>query len=179
MCSVKLSQTPFGFCLHSFFEANLGLTKELPDFNLFDNDNAIYTRARMLPPAKISGTTMDRTLVAEGSIINAAKIENCVIGIRSRIGHDSSLINTYMMGSDFYETLPEIANTKMQGQPLLGIGDRCIIKNAILDKNVRIGDDVKITGGTHLENADHPLYTIKDGIVVVKKGAVIPNKSVI
>ena len=162
--------------INSFFEANLGLTKELPDFNLFDNENAIYTRARMLPPAKISGTTLDRTLVAEGSIINASRVENCVIGIRSRIGHDSTMINTYMMGSDFYETLPEISDTILQGLPLLGIGDRCIIKNAILDKNVRIGDDVKINGGTHLENADHPLYTIKDGIVVVKKGAVIPNK---
>jgi glucose-1-phosphate adenylyltransferase len=163
--------------INSFFDANLGLAKELPDFNLFDNDNAIYTRARMLPPAKISGTTMDRTLVAEGSILNASRIENCVIGIRSRIGHDSSLSNTYMMGSDYYETLPEIADTKNQGLPLLGIGDRCVINNAILDKNVRIGDDVKINGGVHLENLDHALYTIKDGIVVVKKGAVIPNKT--
>lgn len=163
--------------INSFFDANLGLTKELPDFNLFDNDNAIYTRARMLPPAKISGTTMDRTLVAEGSIINGLRIENCVIGIRSRIGHDSTLINTYMMGSDLYETLPEIADTKHMGLPLLGIGDRCHIQNAILDKNVRIGDDVKINGGTHLENLDHQWYTIKDGIVVIKKGAVIPDKT--
>lgn len=163
--------------INSFFEANLGLTKDLPDFNLFDNDNAIYTRARMLPPAKISGTTMVKTLVAEGCIINASHIENCVIGIRSRIGHDSSLTNTYMMGSDYYETLPEITDTKLNGLPLVGIGDRCTIKNAILDKNVRIGDDVKIIGGTHLENLDHQLYTIKDGIVVVKKGAVIPDKT--
>jgi glucose-1-phosphate adenylyltransferase len=163
----------------SFFEANLGLTKDLPDFNLFDNDNSIYTRPRMLPPAKISGTTLEKTLVAEGSILLASRIENSVIGIRSRIGHGTTLVSTYIMGSDYYETLPEIAHTKQKGIPLLGIGDRCYIKNAILDKNVRIGDDVRINGGHHLENTDHALYTIKDGIVVVKKGAIIPNGFVV
>lgn len=165
--------------ISSFFEANLGLTKDLPDFNLFDNDNAIYTRPRMLPPAKISGTTLERTLIAEGSILNASRIENSVIGIRSRIGHGTTLVNTYIMGSDYYETLSEIAHAKEKGIPLLGIGDRCYIRNAILDKNVRIGDDVRINGGVHLENADHLLYTIKDGIVVVKKGAIVPNGYVI
>ncbi len=73
--------------IYSFFEANLGLTKEIPDFNLFDNSNAIYTRARMLPPAKISGTTLEKTIIAEGCIINASRIENSVIGIRTRIGN--------------------------------------------------------------------------------------------
>jgi len=118
-------------------------------------------------------------LIAEGSILNASRIENSVVGIRSRIGHGTTLVNTYIMGSDYYETLPEIARAKEKGFPLLGIGDRCYIRNAILDKNVRIGDDVRINGGVHLENADHALYTIKDGIVVVKKGAVIPNGFVV
>ena len=165
--------------IYSFFEANLGLTQDIPDFNLFDNDNSIYTRPRMLPPAKISGTTLEKTLVAEGSILNASRVENSVIGIRSRIGLGSTLVSTYIMGSDFYETLPDIESAKQNGIPLLGIGERCYIKNAILDKNVRIGNDVRINGGNHLENADHALYTIKDGIVVVKKGAVIPNGFVI
>jgi glucose-1-phosphate adenylyltransferase len=165
--------------IRSFFEANLDLTQELPDFNLFDNDNAIYTRPRMLPPAKISGTTLEQTVVAEGSIINASRIEHSVIGIRSRIGHGTTLVSTYIMGSDYYETLPEIALAQAGGYPLLGIGDRCYIRNAILDKNVRIGNDVKINGGPQLENTDHALYTAKDGIVVVKKGAVIPNGFVI
>ena len=164
---------------YSFFEANLGLTQELPDFNLFDNDNAIYTRPRMLPPAKISGTTLEKTLVAEGSIINASRVEHSVIGIRSRIGHGTTLVSSYIMGSDYYETLPEIAAATAGGYPLLGVGDRCYIKNAILDKNVRIGNDVRINGGNHLENTDHALYTVKDGIVVVKKGAIIPNGFVI
>lgn len=165
--------------IYSFFEANLGLTDDLPDFNLFDNNRAIYTRARMLPPAKVSGTTLEKTVIAEGSIINASRVDKCVIGIRSRIGHGSTVINAYIMGSDYYETLTDIAKDKAQGIPLLGIGNRCYINNAILDKNCRIGDDVRINGGTHLENTDQPLYTIKDGIVVVKKGAIIPNGFVI
>lgn len=165
--------------IYSFFEANLGLTDDLPDFNLFDNNKAIYTRARMLPPAKVSGTTLEKTLIAEGSIINASRLEKCVVGIRSRVGHGSTVINTYIMGGDYYETLTDIAKDKAQGIPLLGIGNRCYINNAIIDKNCRIGDDVRINGGTHLENADQPLYTIKDGIVVVKKGAIIPNGFVI
>jgi len=165
--------------IHSFFEANLDLSEELPEFNLFDSDNTVYTRPRMLPPAKISGTTLDRSLVAEGSIIKASRIERSVIGIRSRVGFGSILVNTYMMGSDFYETLPEIAKDVEMGIPILGIGENCKINNAILDKNVRIGNNVIINGGAGLENTDHELYTVKDGIVVVKKGAIIPNGSVI
>ncbi|HTD94821.1 MAG TPA: glucose-1-phosphate adenylyltransferase [Chitinophagaceae bacterium] len=165
--------------IYSFFEANLGLTADLPDFNLFDNNNAIYTRARMLPPAKVSGTTLEKTVIAEGSIINASRMEQCVVGIRARIGHGSTIVSSYLMGNDYYETLQDIAGDQAKGIPLLGIGNRCYIKNAILDKNCRIGDDVRINGGTHLENTDQPLYTIKDGIVVIKKGAVIPNGFVI
>ncbi|MFI5187562.1 MAG: glucose-1-phosphate adenylyltransferase [Chitinophagales bacterium] len=165
--------------IYSFFEANLSLTADIPDFNLFDNSRAIYTRARMLPPAKISGTTLEKTLITEGCIINASRIENSVVGIRSRIGHGTTVVSTYVMGNDYYETLEDIEATKRNGIPLLGIGSRCYIKNAIIDKNCRIGDDVRINGGTHLENSDHSLYTIKDGIVVLKKGAVIPNGYVI
>jgi glucose-1-phosphate adenylyltransferase len=165
--------------IYSFFEANLTLTSDLPEFNLFDNSKAIYTRARMLPPAKISGTTLEKTLIAEGCIINASRIENSVMGIRSRIEHGTTVVSSYVMGNDYFETLEDIANANKGGVPLLGIGHRCYIRNAIIDKNVRIGDDVRINGGNHLENSDHSLYTIKDGIVVLKKGAVIPNGFVI
>lgn len=161
--------------IHSFFEANLGLTKELPDFNLFDNNNAIFTRARMLPPAKISGTTLEKALIAEGSIVNASRVENCVLGVRSRIGGGTTIVNSYVMGNDYFETIPEMEQAKKSGIPSVGIGNRCYINNAIVDKNCRIGDDVRINGGIHLENADEPLYVVKDGIVVIKKGAVIPN----
>ena len=165
--------------IYSFFEANLGLTDDLPDFNLFDNNRAIYTRARMLPPAKVSGTTLEKSVIAEGSILNASRMDQCVVGIRSRVGHGSTVVSSYLMGNDYYETLADINSAHQKGIPLLGIGNRCYIKNAIIDKNCRIGDDVRINGGSHLENTDQPLYTIKDGIIVVKKGAIIPNGFVI
>jgi glucose-1-phosphate adenylyltransferase len=161
--------------IRSFFEANLALTKDLPDFNLFDNSNPIYTRARMLPPAKIGGTTLTKSLVAEGSIISAASIQNSIIGIRSRVGNDSVLLNTYLMGNDYFETLKDIEEDHKKGLPLLGIGARCHIQNAIIDKDCRIGDDVKIIGGTHLTDGDHELYSIKEGIVVLKKRSVLPK----
>ncbi len=163
----------------SFFEANLALTQDIPEFNLFDNSKAIYTRARMLPPAKISGTTLEKTIIAEGCIINASRVENSVIGIRTRIGYGTTVVSCYIMGTDFYETLEEMNASTSNGLPKLGIGERCYIKNAIIDKNCRIGNDVRINGGKHLENTDHALYAIKEGIVVVKKGAVIPDGFVI
>jgi len=83
------------------------------------------------------------------------------------------------MGSDYYETREEMKHTASRGLPKVGIGERCYIRNAIIDKNCRIGDDVRINGGTHLADADHALYTVKDGIVVVKKGAILPNGFVI
>ncbi|MEP6594941.1 MAG: glucose-1-phosphate adenylyltransferase [Ginsengibacter sp.] len=165
--------------IYSFFEANLGLTAELPDFNLFDNNNAIYTRARMLPPAKVSGTMLDKTIIADGCIVHAAHIESSVIGIRTRIGFETTIISGYIMGSDYYETLSDIQHNTQKGLPEIGIGDRCYIKNTIVDKNCRIGNDVRINGGKHLPDSDHELYTVKDGIVVVKKGAIMPDGFVI
>jgi glucose-1-phosphate adenylyltransferase len=165
--------------ISSFFEANLGLTDELPHFNMFDNAHTIFTRARMLPPSKVSGTTLEKTIVSEGCIIQASRVERAVLGIRSRIGKGTTIANTYVMGSDHYQTLKEIQDATNAGQPLLGIGDRCYINNAIVDKNCRIGNDVRINGGTHLTEGDYGLYVVKDGIVVVKKGATIPNGTVI
>lgn len=165
--------------IYSFFEANLALTLDIPLFNLFDNQKIVYSRARMLPPAKISGTTLEKTIIAEGSIIMASRIENSVVGIRSRIGHGSTIVSCYIMGNDYFETLQEINRNTEKGIPQCGIGDRCYIKNAIVDKNCRIGNDVRINGGGHLANTDHALYTVKDGIVVLKKGAILPDGFVI
>jgi glucose-1-phosphate adenylyltransferase len=165
--------------IYSFFEANLALTQDIPPFNLFDNSKAVYTRARMLPPAKISGTTLEKTIIAEGCIINASRVENSVIGIRTRIGYGTTVVSSYIMGSDFFETLEDMNNSVSKGLPKLGIGERCYIRNAIIDKNCRIGNDVRINGGHHLPNSDHSLYTVKDGIIVIKKGAILPDGFVI
>ena len=163
--------------IESFFEANLGLTDDIPQFDLYDRDKRIYTRARMLPTSKVSGTTLNKSVIAEGCIIHAAKIERSVIGVRSRIGDESTVINTYMMGNDYYETLDEMNRNKIS--IVMGIGERCFIKNAIIDKNCRIGDDVRINGGQHLKDCETDTYCVRDGIVVIKKGAVIPKGHVI
>ena len=161
--------------IHSFFEANLALTMDIPPFNLFDNNQMVFTRARMLPPAKISGTTVTQTIIAEGSIIRAETISNSVIGIRSRIGSGSKIESCYIMGNDFYETIEEIAHDLEHKRPPVGIGDNCELKNVIVDKDCRIGNNVKIIGGKHLPDGDSGLLSIKDGIVVVRKEAVIED----
>lgn len=165
--------------IYSFFEANIHLTKPIPPFNLFDSDNNIYTRSRMLPPAKINGATIIHSIIAEGSIILADKIENSVIGIRSRIGQGSIIKTTYIMGNDHYQTINEINYNEQHQIINKGIGKNCLIENAIIDKEVCIGNNVIIKGGTHLKNYDCSSYTIKDGIVVVKKLAEIPDNTVI
>ncbi len=162
----------------SFFEANLGLTDDIPQFNLFDN-NQIYTRARMLPPSKMSGTLVDKVIIADGCIINASRISRAIIGIRSRIGFETVIENCYVMGSDNYQTLEQLEESHRANSPIMGIGDRCHIKNAIIDKNTCIGDDVTINCGEKLENGDYGTYVVQDGIVIVKKRAFIPNGTVI
>lgn len=163
--------------IDSFFEANLGLTDDIPKFDLYNREKRIYTHARMLPTTKIAGTSLNRTVVSEGCIISATKIEKSVIGIRSRIGKESTIINTYMMGADYYESLEDMESNKIEN--LMGIGERCFIKNCILDKNCRIGDDVTIKGGPHLEDSETDTYCVRDGIVVVKNGATIPKGTII
>jgi glucose-1-phosphate adenylyltransferase len=165
--------------IYSFFEANIALTQDVPLFNLFDSAQKVYTRARMLPPAKVSGTIINKAILAEGCIIHAKEVTSSVVGIRARVGKDTVIKNTYIMGCDYYENIDQIEQKNKKGIPILGIGERCIIEDAIIDKNCSIGNDVIIKGGAHLEKLDHPLYTIKDGIVVVKKGAVIPNGYII
>lgn len=161
--------------IDSFFEANIGLTEDVPKFNLFDNDNKIYTRPRLLPPSKFQNTLIDKSLISEGSILNAKEIKHSVIGVRSRIGKDTIIQNTYVMGNDFYQSIEEMDEDAKKNKTLLGIGERCFINNAIVDKNCRIGNDVYINGGKHLENVTDKLYAVKEGIVVIKKGVTLPD----
>lgn len=165
--------------ISSFFDANLALTQELPPFNLFDNDSKVYSRARMLPPSKISTTRFTNAIVSDGCIIHAAEIQDCVIGIRTRVGYGTRINRCYAMGSDYYETIEDMSYAREKGFPYMGIGDNCFIENAIIDKNCRIGNNVQIRGGSHLQDTDNDLYTVKDGIVVVKKNAILQDNYVI
>ncbi len=160
--------------IRSFFEANIELTDHIPAFNLFDNKRMIYTRGRMLPPAKFyGGTQVNRALIAEGCIIHARMIDSAVIGIRSRIGENTVIKDAIVMGNDHYQTLQEIALNPDQIPK--GVGQNCHIEHAILDKDCCIGSNVIIKGGDHLPDMDADEYCIRDGIIVVKKGATIPD----
>lgn len=164
--------------VRSFFDANIGLTDDVPEFNLFGTP--IYTRARMLPSSKISGTTLDKTIVSDGCIIAAEKIKRSVIGVRSRIAKGTVIKYTYMMGSDSYEDIDEVvALSESQDPPPIGVGERCYIELAILDKDCRIGNNVRIKGGAHLEDKDYGDYAVRDGIVVINKGVTIPEGTTI
>lgn len=162
--------------IKSFFEANIALADDIPQFNMFDNENKIYTRARLLPPAKFSGVTFSRAIVAEGSIVHAKMIENSILGIRSRIDFGTIIKNCYIMGNDYFESLEDMSTP---GKIPMGIGKDCYLENAIIDKHVRIGNNVLIRGNDSLEDMESEHYVIKKGIVVVNKNAIIPDGTII
>ncbi len=164
--------------IRSFFEANLALADTVPEFNLYDNERFIYTRARLLPASKIMGTTLEYALMAEGCIIEASRIVRSVIGIRSRIGKGTTIENSIIMGNDHFQSR-EFIDHASSGKPAMGIGQRSYISNAIIDRNTCIGNDVSIVGGTHLEDGDYQYHHVRDGIVIVSKGTIIPDGTII
>lgn len=179
----KVCSFPFGGywtdigTIRSFFEANLRLTEILPEFNLYDNINKTFTHARMLSPSKFFGANVSQALISEGCLIHAEKIAHSIIGIRSRIGRGTTIEDSILMGIDFYQTLKELElNPNIK---LLGIGEGCYLKNVIVDKNVRIGNNCRIVGSIEMEDVETDEYCVRDGIVVIKKGASIEDNSMI
>ncbi len=160
--------------IRSYFEANIALTDNLPEFNLHDADNMIYTNPRMLPPTKLFGTAINRVILSEGGIIHAKRIEKSVIGLRARIEKNSTLRKTIVFGNDSYEPLDDLMSKKSVN---MGIGKNCQIENAILDKDCCISDNVKIIGHRKLKDKDTKEYIIRDGIIVIRKGAIIKKGS--
>lgn len=159
--------------ISSFFEANLELTNSISQFDLYDRDNPVFTRRRNLPPSKMWGTQVWQALISEGSIIEAKEIVHSIVGIRSRVGRDTIIRDTIIMGHDYYETIAQIMSN--EDQIPLGIGKNCHIERAIIDKNTRIGSNVVIRGAADLPNREEDAYSIVDGIVVIKKKATIPD----
>ncbi len=159
--------------IESFYDANIDLCQDFPKFNLFASD-PIFTRPRMLPPSKILSSYVNKAIFSDGCIVMADKIENSVIGNRTRIDKGSTVVNSYIMGTDYYQSTESIVENDARGIPNLGVGKYCYIERAILDKNCSIGNNVRIIGGKHLPDGDYETHSIKDGIVVVKKNAVIP-----
>jgi glucose-1-phosphate adenylyltransferase len=165
--------------IRSFFEANLDIVAELPRFNFFDMASPVFSRPRFLPGSKINGAQIDHAIVSDGCIINHAKISHSVIGIRSQVNSGSDLNRVILMGGDYYESQSSIIENETSGRPRMGIGSNTRIENAIIDKNARIGDNVTISPAGKPDNVDHPLYFIRDGIVIIPKGGVIPHGTVI
>ncbi|MCH8567828.1 MAG: glucose-1-phosphate adenylyltransferase [Balneolales bacterium] len=164
--------------IKSFFEANLALTDSMPAFNLYDTSKMVYTRARMLPASKVSGTALERSIIAEGCIIEASRVEHSLLGIRSRVGRGTTVVDSIIMGNDYFPHLDEIQH-RDSNKPPVGIGERCYIQNCIVDKNARIGNDVRINGGSHLQDGTYDDYCVVNGIVVVPKNAIIKDGTVI
>jgi len=165
--------------IRSFFEANLDQTSDLPKFNFFDMGAPIFTRPRFLPASKINGGELDHAIISDGCIITDARIHHSVVGVRTVINPGCELTRTVALGCDFYESAASIAQHRAEGKPAVGIGRNTRLENAIIDKNARIGENCVITPAGKPENADHALYFIRDGIVVIPKAGIIPNGTVI
>jgi len=165
--------------IKAFFDANLDLSNEVPKFNFFDTQAPIYTHARYLPASKIVRGHMERAVIADGCVIVDAHVEHAVIGIRSRIEAGSVVKEAILMGHDDYETPEELQANLVRGIPPYGVGKNTIIERAIIDKNARIGDNVRISPEGKPENYDGDNYYIRDGIVVVPKGGIIRSGTVL
>ncbi len=161
--------------IESFYEANLNLVENFPQFNLYDNQNLIFTRARMLPPSKVEGTQLNQAMLSDGCMIFGKSIEHSIVGIRTRVDTGTIIKNSYIMGSKVYETLSGIEANQINNRPNLGIGKNCYIDRVIGDIDIRIGDDVSIIGDESLEDIETESYKIVEGIIVLKKGKSIPS----
>ncbi len=165
--------------IRSFFEANLDLVSELPRFNFFDMSAPVFTRPRFLPASKINGAEITHAILSDGCIVNRCVINSSIVGIRSHISEGCSLFRTIALGSDYYESDGSIRQYESRGLPRIGIGKNTRIENAIIDKNARIGDNCTISPVGKPDHVDHPLYYIRDGIVIIPKNGIIPHGTVI
>ncbi len=163
----------------AFFEANLRLTDDVPPFNFYDPDNPIYTRTRFLPAAKVNGCELHRCIVAGGSILGAARLERCVIGVRAHVREGTRMRNTIMMGAERLESEEERVAAEVRGLPPMGVGRNCEIEGTILDANVRIGDGVRLSPAGKQDGFTQGDVMVRDGVLVVAKNGVIPNGTTI
>jgi glucose-1-phosphate adenylyltransferase len=163
----------------AFFEANLNLTEPLPKFNFYDEERPIFTHARFLPGSKILQSDVHASILCEGSIINWSRIDRSIIGVRSRISEGCVLDRTVVMGADYFESAEEKARHEAMGVPPIGIGRDSEIRNAIIDKNARIGQGVRLINARGARDEKAESYCIVNGIIVVPKNAVIPDGTVL
>jgi len=157
----------------SFFDAQIALTKVVPEFNFFDEDKPIFSNPRFLPAVKFNSAQLESSVISEGSIIDRSFIRDSVVGVRSIIRNNCVIEKVVMMGADFYEN--EEIKKQNEHNPPLGIGENSVIKNAIVDKNVRIGRNVHLINKNGVQDGEFGDIVVKDGIIVIPKGAVIED----
>lgn len=166
--------------IRSFYDSNIALTEYQPQFNFYDEDQPIFTHMRNLPPSKINRAVIENSLTSEGCVISDCKLSRSVIGVRSIIENGCELDGVIMMGSDFYENQDAKEANDKKKRPHLGLGQNCRIRETIIDKNAHIGNNVRINvDGNKYEDGDHGTFYSADGIIVIRKGAVIPDGTVI
>jgi glucose-1-phosphate adenylyltransferase len=166
--------------VRAFFEANLALAQPLPPFNFFDPSAPIYTQDRYLPASKLNNCRIDHAVIGDGSILADSAIKRCVFGIRSFVDEGCVLEDSIVMGSDIYETDAQLAANIAKGRPHLGLGKNCKIKGAIIDKNARIGDGCVLDAtGKRDGNYVGGSVVIRDGVLVVPKGTVLPAGTIV
>ena len=163
----------------SFYRANIEMTLPLPPFNVFDSEAPMYTRPRYLPGSKLLDCQVQSSIITEGCILNGATITDSIVGIRSRVEHGARLDGVLMMGADFYQTLEELQADVDRDFPRIGIGPNCVIRRAIIDKNARIGTGVQIVNEAEDQVLEGDGFSIRDGVVIIPKNGVIPDKTVI
>ena len=161
--------------IKAFYDANLSLTDIKPPFVFSEGRNPIYTHARFLPGTRFESTHIESSFIADGGYIQAEQVTHSIVGLRSRIGRNTVIRDSLLMGADFYQTGAERQADKERDIIPVGIGDNCRIRNAIIDKNARIGNDVIIGEKSYTVDFEDDHYVIKDGIVVVPKNSVIPS----
>ncbi len=163
--------------IHSFWKANLDFASNSPQFDFYNNQ--IYTHARYLPSSRFGDCTVDESLVCDGTILNKTRLKETVIGIRTIITHGADIEKTIIMGADHYESTADKVANKKKGIPDIGIGAGTVIRNAIVDKNARIGKNCTIHNKDKVDHFDGGNYFIRDGIVIIPKNAVIADSTVI
>jgi glucose-1-phosphate adenylyltransferase len=165
--------------IRTFYEANLALTGVSPKFNFYDVSSPVYTHPRNLPGSKLNNCSIHQSIVSEGCILNGSDIKHSIIGLRSRIGGGTTINHSIVMGADHFETIEQLEANTAKKIPNIGIGNHCTIINAIIDKDVRIGDNVSIINAHNTQEKDDEHYSIRDGIIVVPKGSLIRSGTVI
>ena len=165
--------------VRAFFEANLRLTDPVPPYDFYDPDHVVYTHARFLPASKLNRCSIDRAVVADGCTMTDAVIRRSVIGLRSVVREGSTLENVVVMGGDFFETEADLARNRATGVPDIGIGRNCHISDAIIDKNARIGANVRLSPRVKPDLFEGDGVMVRDGVLVVLKEAIVPDNTII